>query len=129
MEKLYFNGDILTMEGEGRYVEAVLVADGKIKAAGTYAEVTELKSDDCELIDLKGKTLMPSFIDGHGHITMAGPQYLTRANLEDAKCFDDIVAILKKYIADNDIQFYIINAVKIAEEIGLGSTDYELIEI
>ena len=34
---------------------------------------------------------------------MAAPQYLTRANLEDAKNFDDIVAILKKYIADNNI--------------------------
>lgn len=31
MEKLYFNGDILTMEGEEHYVEAVLVADGKLK--------------------------------------------------------------------------------------------------
>lgn len=34
MEKLYFNGNIVTMEGEGDMVQAVLVADGKIKAAG-----------------------------------------------------------------------------------------------
>jgi len=33
---------------------------------------------------------------------------------------EKIPATMKKYIADNDIQFYIINAVKIAEEIGLG---------
>ncbi len=103
METLYFNGDIITMEGEADFAEAVLVADGVIKAAGTYDEVAALKSADCRLRDLQGKTLMPSFIDGHGHITMAGPQYLTKANLEDAKCFDDIVAILKKYIADNNI--------------------------
>ena len=103
METLYYNGDIITMEGEHDYAEAMLVADGKIKATGAYNEVAAQKADDCVLYDLQGKTLMPSFIDGHGHITMAGPQYLTRANLEDAKCFDDIVAILKKYIADNQI--------------------------
>ena len=36
MEKLYFNGDIITMEGEGDYAQAVLVAEGKIKATGAY---------------------------------------------------------------------------------------------
>lgn len=29
MEKLYFNGDIITMEGQDDAAEAVLVADGK----------------------------------------------------------------------------------------------------
>ena len=33
---------------------------------------------------------------------------------------EKIPASMKKYIADNDINFYIINATKIAEEIGLG---------
>ena len=43
METLYYNGDIITMEGEGQYVEAVLVVDGKIKAAGAYDEVAAQK--------------------------------------------------------------------------------------
>lgn len=103
METLYYNGDIITMEGEQDFAEAVLVADGKIKAVGTYDAVAAEKGEDCVLRDLEGRTLMPSFIDGHGHVTMAGAQYLTRANLEDAKNFDDIVAILKKYIADNNV--------------------------
>ncbi len=103
METLYYNGDIITMEGEQDFAEAVLVADGTIKAVGAYDAVAAQKGDDCVLRDLQGKTLMPSFIDGHGHISMAGAQYLTRANLEDAKNFDDIVAILKKYIEDNKL--------------------------
>lgn len=103
METLYFNGDIITMEGEQDFAEAVLVADGKIKAVGAYDVVAAQKSDDCQLRDLQGNTLMPSFIDGHGHITMAGPQYATRAILEDAKNFDDIVAILQKFIEERQI--------------------------
>ena len=103
METLYFNGDVVTMEGENDFAEAVLVTDGKIKAVGSYDAVTAQKSDACQMYDLEGKTLMPSFIDGHGHVSMAGPQYITRANLEDAKNFDDIIAILKEYIAARKI--------------------------
>ena len=55
MEKLYFNGNIVTMEGEGDMVQAVLVADGKIKAAGDYDAVAAQKSADCELVDLQAK--------------------------------------------------------------------------
>ena len=42
------------------------MADGKIKAVGAYDTVAAQKSADCQLRDLEGKTLMPSFIDGHG---------------------------------------------------------------
>ena len=103
MEKLYFNSDIITMEGEHDVAEAVLVVDGLIQAVGQYDAVAAQKSDACQMVDLAGKTLMPSFLDGHGHITMAGPQYMTRANLEDAENFDDIVDLLQKFIAERNI--------------------------
>ena len=103
MEKLYFNGDIITMEGEHDFAEAVLVVDGLIQAVGQYDAVAAQKTDACQMVDLAGKTLMPSFLDGHGHITMAGPQYMARANLEDAENFDDIVDLLQKFIAERNI--------------------------
>jgi len=41
-QTLYFNGDILTMEGdEPEYVEAVVVKEGKITFTGTLAEAEE----------------------------------------------------------------------------------------
>ncbi len=103
METLYFNGDVITMEGENDFAEAVLVADGEIKAVGTYADVSVQKTDNCELVDLQGKTLMPSFIDGHGHIGNAAAQYGAQASFEDASNFDDIVETLKQFIAERNI--------------------------
>lgn len=103
METLYFNGDIITMEGEQDFAEAVLVVNGVIKAVGTYDAVAAQKSADCQLYDLQGKTLMPSFLDGHGHICLAGPQYKAKANLEDAKSFADIVRLLKEFIQERNI--------------------------
>lgn len=103
MEKLYFNGDIITMEGEGKYAEAVLVADGKIKAAGAYDEVAAQKGADCEVVDLQGKTLMPAFIDAHSHAATMAPMFASLCDLAVCNNFDDIVTELKKYIEKNQI--------------------------
>ena len=103
MQTLYHNGDIITMENESDHPEAVLVENGLIKAIGTFETLASQKAADCHMIDLNGKTLMPSFIDGHGHISMASTQYLANANLEDAENFDDIVQILKDFISSNQI--------------------------
>ena len=97
MEKLFFNGDIITMEGEGDVVQAVLVADGKIKAAGAYDDVAAQKSADCELVDLQGKTLMPSFIDPHSHAASMAPMFADLCDLSTCNNFAEIVAALKKY--------------------------------
>ncbi len=97
MEKLFFNGDIITMEGEGDVVQAVLVADGKIKATGAYDDVAAQKSADCELVDLQGKTLMPSFIDPHSHAASMAPMFADLCDLSTCNNFAEIVAALKKY--------------------------------
>lgn len=103
MQTLYHNGDIITMENESDHPEAVIVENGLIKAVGTFETLASQKATDCHMIDLNGKTLMPSFIDGHGHISMASTQYLANANLEDAENFDNIVQILKDFISSNQI--------------------------
>lgn len=102
METLYFNGDIITMEGNGDYAEAVLVADGKIKAAGAYDAVAAQKGADCQLVDLQGKTLMPSFIDAHGHVTMT-PMFASLCDLSGCNNMEDIVTAMKAYLAERQI--------------------------
>jgi len=70
---LYYGGDILTMEGDSpQYVEAIVQKDGKIVFIGSKADA--LKSFDHKIteVDLKGKTLMPAFLDGHGHFFNVG---------------------------------------------------------
>lgn len=67
---LYYNGDILTMDGEApQYAEAVLVNEGKIVFAGSRSEAEKLAGKDVNNIDLNGKTMIPGFVDGHSHIT------------------------------------------------------------
>ena len=70
---IYYGGPIVTMVDNRREVEAVAVAGGRIIAAGKKKYVMRTKTAATELVDLGGKTLMPSFIDSHGHF-MNAPQ-------------------------------------------------------
>jgi len=66
---VYMGGDILTMVGsEPQYVEALVVRDGKIVTVGTRAEAMAQAGPTPQTVDLAGKTLLPGFIDAHGHI-------------------------------------------------------------
>ena len=80
--RIFLGGDILTMRGTTpEYVESLVVKDGKILYAGTLAESARLAGTNSKRIDLKGKTLLPGFIDTHGHFVYFGK------NLVDATLF------------------------------------------
>src|SRR5690554_4721223 len=68
--QLYYNGNILTMESEKpEYAEAVVTQDGKIVFVGSKEEAEENYAK-ANKIDLKGKTMLPGFIDPHSHFGM-----------------------------------------------------------
>ena len=69
MDKIYYNGDILTMEDTRTEPEAVLISDGIIAFTGSLKEAVRAAHQP-EMTDLNGKTLMPAFIDGHSHISL-----------------------------------------------------------
>ncbi|PZF75932.1 hypothetical protein DK847_14850 [Aestuariivirga litoralis] len=73
---LYFNGTILTMEGDApQYAEAVAVKDGRIAFVGSRA-AAQAAVPGAAGVDLKGRTLLPGFIDTWGHFTLFAQQTL-----------------------------------------------------
>ncbi|MDV7104392.1 amidohydrolase [Vibrio sp. TH_r3] len=77
---IYIGGDIITVNDEVPMAEALAEINGRILAVGKASEILKLRNDDTRLIDLKGNTLIPGFIDGHGHVFNTGIQALS-ANL------------------------------------------------
>jgi len=61
------NGKIATVDRHDSFVQAVAIRGGKILAAGGNGRVLSLAKDDAEIIDLKGRTVLPGLIDGHLH--------------------------------------------------------------
>ena len=100
MRKIYFNGDIITVNDKEPTVDAVLVENGKIVKIGLKEEILKLKNKDTELVDLDGKTMLPGFIDPHSHI-IAVAQTLMIVNLSDANSKEEFIEILKDYINNN----------------------------
>ncbi|BCQ61339.1 hypothetical protein PBOI14_30890 [Pseudomonas sp. Boi14] len=50
------------------------VKDGKILAVGDRQHVLKNKGPATQMLDLKGATLLPGFVDPHGHVSMVGFQ-------------------------------------------------------
>jgi hypothetical protein len=104
---VYFNGDIITMEGDApQYVEALVARDGKIAFVGSKDAALEEAGDGAKMIDLGGKTLLPGFLDAHGHVWNAGFQAVS-ANLLPAPdgegtSVDEIVRLLKEWADKNN---------------------------
>jgi predicted amidohydrolase YtcJ len=101
-EKIFRGGTIITMDDERREVRAVAVAGGRILGMGDEAEVMKTKTDATEVVDLGGKTLMPSFIDAHGHF-MNAPQIVKWANVSGPPAgpvtsIADIVSVLQAHV-------------------------------
>ncbi|MEI6525302.1 MAG: amidohydrolase family protein, partial [Planctomycetota bacterium] len=95
---VYFGGDILTMRGmTPEYVESLAVKDGKILFAGPLAESKKLVGESAKTIDLGGKTLLPGFIDTHGHFVYFGKN-LIDANLFDCADIAELIARMKKQV-------------------------------
>jgi predicted amidohydrolase YtcJ len=97
-DAIYFGGDILTMAGkEPTYAEALVVEDGKIAFLGLRDEAMKRKSEDTTLIDLGGKTLLPGFIDTHGHMIYFGKNMID-ADLFGTPDMPDLIARMKTQV-------------------------------
>ncbi len=101
METLYHSGRILTMVDQDDAPEAVLVRGGRIAAVGPLAQVRAAASPEAETVDLAGRTLMPSFIDSHGHLLQHGV-LATLVDLEHARSIAEIVAAFRDRLALRD---------------------------
>lgn len=103
VKTLYFGGDIVTMEGEKDIAEAVLVTGGMIERVGRLKDFQgEMKDGTIKKIDLKGKTLLPGFIDPHSHLASMGTLSII-ADLSECESFASIIETLKTYIQKNGL--------------------------
>lgn len=69
---LIYGGTIYTVDSSLVTVEAVVTKDNKILFAGSLSEAEKYKNEQTQLIDLKGKTMTPGLIEGHGHFMGLG---------------------------------------------------------
>ncbi|MFD2555167.1 amidohydrolase [Sphingobacterium tabacisoli] len=101
---IYYGGTILTMEDSLPSAQALAVENGRIIFVGSKEGVQDYIGKNTRKFDLKGHTLMPGFIDAHGHITsragMIQTVDLSPSPYGTVNSIPDLQKALKSYMAD-----------------------------
>ncbi|ULC58836.1 amidohydrolase [Flaviramulus sp. BrNp1-15] len=87
---LIFGGKIYTVDSIQTTVEAVATKNNVIIFAGSLTQAEKFKNEQTQLIDLKGKTMTPGLIEGHGHFMGLGYNELN-LDLMNTKSYQDII--------------------------------------
>ncbi|MBB5987101.1 amidohydrolase family protein [Sphingobium lignivorans] len=124
VDMLLVNGTVVTMDPDRPAATSVAVKDGKILAVGGPELANAYTAP--ETVDLKGRMLMPGFIDTHIHIM--GPSRRS-VPLGEAKSIKDVQAMVRakaKELGPNEwIVGYGWDEAKLAEGRNIVSTDLD----
>lgn len=101
-DSIYFGGDIITVNDAQPTAEAIAIKDGKIVAVGSLSELTTSSQGAAtKMIDIKGNTMLPGFIDPHSHflngMAMEDQANVTAPPVGSASTAAEIVAELERF--------------------------------
>ena len=91
------NGNIITMNPKQPKAQATAIKHDKIVEVGTNHEIKPWINKNTKIIDLKGKTVVPGFIDTHAHMLGFG-RSLTTIDLRGTTSIKEIQQKLKEEI-------------------------------
>lgn len=127
-DSIYHGGTILTINDSQPRAEAVAVKDGKILAVGAGKEILGLKGEMTIMINLDGRTMLPGFVDAHGHVMGGGLQALSANILAppdgEVKDIASLQAVLREWMKENS---EIVERVKLV--VGFGYDNAQLAEL
>jgi predicted amidohydrolase YtcJ len=63
----FVNGAVYTVDAVRSWAQAVAVSSGRIVAVGSDSDIGQLNGPGTEVIDLRGRMLLPGFQDAHVH--------------------------------------------------------------
>lgn len=88
------NGKIYSMDN-GKIYHGMVIENGIISELGSDT----IKQENCESIDLGGKTVLPAFVDAHSHITSVAMAML-QVDLSECRNIGDIQNALADFVAE-----------------------------
>jgi predicted amidohydrolase YtcJ len=90
---ILLNGNILTLEESDPTAEAMAIKGNIILEVGSNDIIKASAGPDTKTIDLKGATVLPSFIEGHGHFLGLGEMQRV-VDLTATKNFEEVVTLV-----------------------------------
>ncbi|OTW72012.1 amidohydrolase [Bacillus thuringiensis serovar roskildiensis] len=95
-DTIFINGNVYTVEPQQPWAEAVAIKNGKIVYVGKSKGAKKYKNKNTKVIDLKGKMLLPGFIDSHLHASeTVNSRY--SVDLINVRTVDEYIQAVEKY--------------------------------
>jgi predicted amidohydrolase YtcJ len=100
VDTILLHGRIYTVDSKLPWAEALAIQDGKILAVGSDREIGKLRGASTQVIDAKGRLVLPGFTDCHVHF-MEGSLLLQQIFLHGVKTIPEIQTRVKAYAASH----------------------------
>lgn len=128
-DTVYLNGTIITVNDDQPSAQAVAIKNGKIIYVGDDSGAKRFVGPATEQVDLDNRTMVPGFVDAHGHVVSAGIQAAS-ANLlplpdGPVNSFAELLDTLKAWQTSDTGKKFIANTGWI---LGFGFDDSQLSE-
>ena len=102
---IYSGGPIITVNDAAPMAEAVAVRAGRILAVGSRQQVEATRGPGTRMVNLEGRTMLPGFVDPHGHVVMVGLQAVGANMLAapdgEANDIAAVIRILREWVGRN----------------------------
>ena len=93
------NGRVLTTDSDNSEAEAIAVKMGRILAVGSSREIMALKGAGTQVLDLRGRTVLPGLTDPHVHLADDGAASLHNLDVRDfntnVRSIDHILEVVR----------------------------------
>lgn len=98
-DAILINADIRTMDSRRPRARAMALRDGRVLAVGDEDAITALAGSGAQVMDGRGRQVLPGFHDTHIHVQDGGQHFAEAADLSSARTLADLQGILREFAA------------------------------
>ncbi|MGE4240782.1 amidohydrolase [Ramlibacter sp.] len=94
VDLILHNGIVHTVDADDSVAEAIAVSAGRIVAVGESGPILALRGPGTRVVDLRGKTVVPGFVDAHPHVDMVGVR-LIKPSFGNPSRIEQVIDVLR----------------------------------
>src|SRR6202051_3085069 len=96
---ILYRGLFTTLDRANPTASAVAIKDGLFTAVGNEQETMKLRGPSTQVIDLRGRRVLPGLIDNHLHIIRGGLNFNMELRWDGVRSLADAMSMLKRQVA------------------------------